>query len=152
MSSAVAPSRFSGGRHVPSGKVGKSAGEFGYARQYCTPLIHTDSTKCDRSEARFLDAIFERIFTRFEEQERSPDRTQRDLFRVGLGPEMNQLYRDGVGLTEGDEIPPEAPVALDNFRRLQLIEGPSLGRPQIELTAMGFAFASAISRPQKQQS
>jgi hypothetical protein len=99
------------------------------------------------SEAKFLDAIYERIFTRLEEQERSPEKTERDLFRIGIGPELRQLYCHAFGLTEGGEVGLEAPVAPDNFRRLQLVEGPLPGRPRIELTPIGYAFAVAIRTP-----
>ena len=98
-------------------------------------------------EAKFLNAIYERIFTRLEEQERSPEKTERDLFRIGIGSELRQLYSEALGLNEGHELGLEAAVALANFRRLQLIEGPFPGRARIELTAMGYAFAAVIRGP-----
>jgi hypothetical protein len=100
-------------------------------------------------EAKFLSAIFDQISLQIEEHDRSPNAwTQRDLFRVGLGAELHRLYCHAVGISEDADISSkESAIALDNFRRLRLVDGPFPGRPHLELTPMGFAFAQAISKP-----
>jgi len=99
-------------------------------------------------EAKFLSAIFDQISLQIEEYETSQTpRIQRDLLRIGVGRELSRLYRHALGIAEDADIGMESAIALDNFRRLQLVEGPFPGRPYLELTPMGFAFAQAISKP-----